>query len=196
MSYSTRHRMSSTSIKQPRKLPNLREQINEQHITLLPFRDWQPLASWVYTEQTMPYPDHHWLNVCRAEGFEAAMRRLYMTAALHATYASTLVRTFWAVYTGGGVLPGTKHECTPAPKISSLDRVLGIDRFETVVKEIGRLPLTFPVRFWGLQIETLAQLEDILKTRLEAIAHYPNPLAADSLMLINLLPRLLKKQQP
>jgi hypothetical protein len=190
--------MSSTSTKQPRKLPNLREQINEQHITLLPFRDWQPIASWVYTEQTMPYPDHHWLNVCRAEGFEAAMRRLYMTAALHATYASTLVRTFWGIYTGGGLLPGTKHDCKPehALAVSGLGRVLGIDRFETVVKEIDRHNLSFPVRLWGLQIDTLDQLDEILKTRREAIAHYPDPLAADSLMLINLLPSQLKKQQP
>jgi hypothetical protein len=119
-----------------------------------------------------------------------------MTAALHATYASTLVRTFWAVYTGGGVLPGTKHDCKPEPAISPFERKLCVDRLDEVIDEIDRHNLTFPVRIWGLQVETLAQMEQILKTRREAIAHYPDPLAADSLMLINLLPSQLKKQQP
>ena len=194
MTRTTRPAKPYSPIKRPKKLPDLRSLIDEQHINLLPYRDWQPLWSWVYVERNMPYPDHHWLNVCRADGFEAAMRRLYMTASLHATYASTLVRSFWAVYTGGGLLPGAKVKCQPEPAITKFEREVNAYRFDEVVNGIDRQSLAFPVYFWGLRVETLDELENILYIRREAIAHYPDPLAADSLTLINLLPKQIKRQ--
>lgn len=190
MKYGTRP--SRTYMPAKIKMPDLASLIDAQSMNLLPFREWQPMPEWEHDLASCPTGDRHWLNTCRHHGFDRAIQSVRMFASMPGFHQSKHVRTFWAIYSGGANLPGSKLFCRPDPDPTPAERQAMRDEVQKLWDglEVETFPCTFrtTARESGdCEYVSYPHLLHTFRSRYEAIKFYPAPMPAECFAFIRLL---------
>ena len=174
-------------------LPDLGSQIDPQSMNLIPFRDWEPMVEWTHDLASCPTGDRHWLNCARHHGFKRAIESVRLYAAIPGLNQSRHVMTFWAIYTGGANLPGTKTLfCRPDPDPKPADRQEWLDEINRLWEqlEVESFPCIFQTSKSSSGDYEYVSFEHLLhtfRTRFAAVKSYPGHMPAECLAFIRLL---------